>query len=93
MWSISIFRNGKEWHDLRSKIQKHLMKPRAIQAFLDPMQDVARDLVRKIHKVRDCNKEVPDFLGELYKWSLECTLSKVILWFIFLEISVIKYLT
>ena len=48
------------------------MKPRAIQAFLDPMQDVARDLVHKIYKVRDSNKEVPDFLGELYKWALEC---------------------
>lgn len=63
--------NGKDWWDLRQRTQKHLMKPRAVQAFLDPMQDVARDLVKKIFENRDSNQEVPDLLEELYKWSLE----------------------
>lgn len=62
---------GKEWHDLRSKTQKHLLKPKAIRAYLDPMQDVTRDFINKMLKIRDNNKEVPDFLCELYKWALE----------------------
>lgn len=67
-----LHRQGEEWKDLRSKTQKHLMKPRAVQAYLNPMQDVARDFVVKMLKVRDGNKEVPNFLEELYKWALEC---------------------
>ncbi|KFM67015.1 putative cytochrome P450 12a4, mitochondrial, partial [Stegodyphus mimosarum] len=35
------------------------------------MQDVARDFVQKVYETRDFNKEVPDLLGELYKWALE----------------------
>ncbi|XP_035214006.1 probable cytochrome P450 12a4, mitochondrial [Stegodyphus dumicola] len=62
---------GKEWHDLRSKTQKHLLKPKAIQAYLGAMQDVARDFVQKVYETRDSNKEVPDLLGEIYKWALE----------------------
>ncbi|KFM82863.1 putative cytochrome P450 12a4, mitochondrial, partial [Stegodyphus mimosarum] len=62
---------GKEWHDLRSKTQKHLLKPKAVQAYLGSMQDVARDFVQKIYETRDSNKEVPDLIGELYKWALE----------------------
>ncbi|KFM67014.1 putative cytochrome P450 49a1, partial [Stegodyphus mimosarum] len=62
---------GKERHDLRSKTQKHLLKPKAIQAYLGAMQDVARDFVQKIYETRDSNKEIPDLLGELYKWALE----------------------
>ena len=65
-------RQGKEWHDLRSKTQKHLLKPKAVQAYLDPMQDVARDFINKILQTRNDKKEVPDFLEELYKWALEC---------------------
>ncbi|XP_054718545.1 probable cytochrome P450 301a1, mitochondrial [Uloborus diversus] len=62
---------GKEWWDLRSKTQKHLMKPKAIQAYLLPMQEVAKDFVQSIQLERDSNEEVADFLGDLYKWALE----------------------
>lgn len=48
------------------------MKPKAVQAYLNPMQDVAREFVDKMAKNRDKNNEVPNFLGELYKWALEC---------------------
>ncbi|XP_035220008.1 LOW QUALITY PROTEIN: probable cytochrome P450 12a4, mitochondrial [Stegodyphus dumicola] len=63
--------DGKEWWDLRSKTQKHIMKPKTIQAYLYPMQDVARDLVKRIYEQRDNNKEVPEFLQDLHKWALE----------------------
>ncbi|KFM71475.1 putative cytochrome P450 12a4, mitochondrial, partial [Stegodyphus mimosarum] len=47
------------------------MKPKTIQAYLYPMQDVARDLVKRIYEERDDNKEVHEFLQDLYKWALE----------------------
>lgn len=62
---------GKEWWELRSKTQKHLLKPKAVQAYLNPMQDVARDFIKKMLHDKDSNQEIPNFLGELYKWSLE----------------------
>lgn len=63
--------HGHEWQDLRSKTQKHIMKPRAIQAYLEPMQEVARDFITLIQGKRDSNKEVPEFIENLYKWALE----------------------
>ncbi|GBM25942.1 putative cytochrome P450 12a4, mitochondrial [Araneus ventricosus] len=66
-----LVEQGKEWHDLRTNTQKHLLKPSAIRAYLNPMQDVSRDLTLRIFDMRDENKEVPDMLPELYKWALE----------------------
>ncbi|GIX91132.1 probable cytochrome P450 49a1 [Caerostris darwini] len=62
---------GQEWYDLRTKTQKHLLKPSSIRAYLDPMQDVAKDFTQRILDIRDENKEIPDVLSELYKWALE----------------------
>ena len=65
-------RSGKEWHDLRSKTQKHLMKPRAVQAYMSPMQDVARDFISLLRVKKDSKNEIEGFLENLYKWALEC---------------------
>lgn len=62
---------GEEWRDLRNKTQKHLLKPGAIMEYLDPLQDVSKDFVKKILEMRDQNKEIPDMTKELYKWALE----------------------
>lgn len=48
------------------------MKPRAIIAYLDPMQDVARDFISLIREKRDSKNEMEGFLDNLYKWALEC---------------------
>ncbi|GFT88830.1 probable cytochrome P450 49a1 [Nephila pilipes] len=62
---------GEEWRHLRSKTQKLLLKPDAIMEYLDPIQDVSTDFVKRIFEIRDQNKEIPDMLEELYKWALE----------------------
>jgi cytochrome P450 len=66
-----IILQGKEWHDLRKRVQKHLMKPKAIMEYLVPMQEVAADFVKRMIEIKDSNNEVPNFLEELYKWALE----------------------
>ncbi|GFS57376.1 probable cytochrome P450 301a1, mitochondrial [Nephila pilipes] len=62
---------GEEWRDLRTKTQKHLLKPDAIMEYLDPLQEVSADFVKRIFEIRDQNKEIPDTAQELYKWALE----------------------
>ncbi|GFQ64655.1 probable cytochrome P450 301a1, mitochondrial [Trichonephila clavata] len=62
---------GEEWRDLRNKTQKHLLKPAAIMEYLDPLQDVSTDFVKKIFGIRDQSKEISDMTEELYKWALE----------------------
>ncbi|GFU14824.1 cytochrome P450 CYP12A2 [Nephila pilipes] len=62
---------GEEWRDLRTKTQKHLLKPDAIMEYLDPLQEVSADFVKRIFEIRDQNKEIPDTTQELYKWALE----------------------
>ncbi|KAG8178823.1 hypothetical protein JTE90_015376 [Oedothorax gibbosus] len=66
-----LVEQGKKWQDLRHKTQKHLMKPAAIQAYLEPMQEVARDFIKRMNDIKDSNNEVPNLLHELYKWALE----------------------
>lgn len=61
----------QEWWNLRYKANMHVLKPEGILAYLDPMQDVARDFIQKMLMDRDGRKEVPKFLGELFKWALE----------------------
>ncbi|GFQ86911.1 probable cytochrome P450 301a1, mitochondrial [Trichonephila clavata] len=62
---------GEEWRHLRTKTQKHLLKPASIMAYLDPLQDVSTDFVKRVFQIRDQNKEIPDMTEELYKWALE----------------------
>lgn len=62
---------GKEWQDLRKKTQKHMLKPKVIQSYVGSMQDVAADFVQRMQRIKDPKNEVPNFLHELYKWSLE----------------------
>lgn len=62
---------GKEWADSRKKIQKHLLRPKSIQAYSEQMQDVAKDFILRMFDIRDSNNEIPDLLHELFKFSLE----------------------
>ncbi|GFQ86909.1 probable cytochrome P450 49a1 [Trichonephila clavata] len=62
---------GEEWHHLRTRTQEHLLKPAAVLKYFDALQDVAREFVQTIFKNRDSNNEVPNFIRELYKWTLE----------------------
>lgn len=62
---------GEEWHHLRGRTQEHLLRPSAVLKYFDALQDVAKEFVQTIFKNRDFNNEIPDFVRELYKWTLE----------------------
>ncbi|GAB1867130.1 hypothetical protein CAJAP_08209 [Camponotus japonicus] len=64
---------GKAWYDFRSKINPHMMQPRAITPHIAQISQVADEFVEKIRTLRDPETlELPgDFKNELYKWALE----------------------
>ncbi|GFT29902.1 probable cytochrome P450 49a1 [Nephila pilipes] len=62
---------GEEWHHLRGKTQEHLLKPAAVLKYFNSLQDVAIEFVQTIFENRDSNNEIPNFVRELYKFTLE----------------------
>ncbi|CAL1679434.1 unnamed protein product [Lasius platythorax] len=70
---------GKLWRDFRSKVNPHMMHPRAITAHVTQISEVTIEFVEKIRTLRDSKTlELPsNFMNELYKWGLEsmCTIA------------------
>src|SRR5699024_2814785 len=64
------FRQGHQWGDLRSRVQKHVMRPRSVSAFIEPMDQVALDFQKRIEFLTSIGKF--DITPELYRWALEC---------------------
>ncbi|XP_029158487.1 probable cytochrome P450 12b2, mitochondrial [Nylanderia fulva] len=64
---------GKSWHDFRSKVNPHMMQPRAVIPHIAPINEVAVEFVEKMRTLRNPETlELPgDFKNELYKWALE----------------------
>ncbi|XP_046342658.2 probable cytochrome P450 CYP44 [Haliotis rufescens] len=65
------FTNGEEWYRLRTAVQKMMMRPQEVTAYLPFTNQVASEFVSKIEKLRNEDDEVEDFENEMAKWSLE----------------------
>ncbi|XP_067686115.1 1,25-dihydroxyvitamin D(3) 24-hydroxylase, mitochondrial-like [Haliotis asinina] len=63
---------GKEWHRLRSVIDKPLMKLKTVESYGDGFTAVAADLVDRFVTLRGTNGGVVENLDvELFNWALE----------------------
>ncbi|XP_076361606.1 putative cytochrome P450 12a5, mitochondrial [Tachypleus tridentatus] len=62
---------GKEWHDLRTKVQAQMLHMKSVQSYLNQMNQISNDMIARMVHLMDNTGEVPDFINELYKWSLE----------------------
>lgn len=52
-----------------------MLQPSTARKYITPLNEIATDFMERVHTIRDENNELPDdFLHELYKWALECTL-------------------
>lgn len=63
---------GEAWGHMRSVVNPIMLKPKIVNAYIPAIDDVAKDFVEKIKRIRDENQEMPATFGtELNKWSLE----------------------
>lgn len=63
--------NGEEWYKLRSNAQQKLLRPKEVQRHLPSVNQVAKDFVSKLAKIRNDNLIIADLRNEVGKWSLE----------------------
>ncbi|XP_071446452.1 probable cytochrome P450 49a1 [Hetaerina americana] len=67
-----LVENGPRWMEARSKVNPAMMQPRVAMRYVPPISDVAQEFVDKMRAMKDHNNEMPpDFMNELFKWSLE----------------------
>lgn len=63
---------GAVWQKSRSALNQTMMQPRNTKIYVQPIDEVANDLVERIKMIRDAKSEVPEnFINELNKWALE----------------------
>lgn len=63
---------GETWYKLRSKVNPVMMHPRAVKSYVEPVDVVSTDFVKKMGIMRDKNDEMPaNFATELGAWALE----------------------
>lgn len=73
MYLLDCSRNGDEWYRLKRGVQQAMMRPQSVYAYIPMVEEVAKDFVDHIRKVRSVDGHLEDFRNEVAKWSLECT--------------------
>ncbi len=64
---------GEEWGQLRSIMNKHLLKPLNVKNYYDGFNRVTKDALANLSVMRDSNNVVEDVYRDLLgKWSMEC---------------------
>ena len=67
-------RQGEQWKTWRSSLQHVMLKPNSVATWIPSMEECATDFIDLMAAHRDQNGEVPNYLGQIYKWALECKL-------------------
>ncbi|XP_041837095.1 25-hydroxyvitamin D-1 alpha hydroxylase, mitochondrial [Melanotaenia boesemani] len=62
---------GEEWQAVRSLLGKHMLRPKAVEAYDKPLNNVVTDLLAKIRHCRGPQGLVSDIASELYRFGLE----------------------
>lgn len=73
-----MIRGDESWRRARSVMDKKMMRPKEVLAYTDRVNGVSADFVRKMLGNRDENNTVSDIENEMFKWSMECKLIKII---------------
>lgn len=64
--------DGEKWHDIRSKVQQDLMRPKSAMFYIDEIQKVSGEFMNLIRLKRSQDSNViKDFLPQLYRYTLE----------------------
>uniref|UniRef100_A0A2L2YDF7 Putative cytochrome P450 49a1 n=1 Tax=Parasteatoda tepidariorum TaxID=114398 RepID=A0A2L2YDF7_PARTP len=63
--------NGEDWHYMRTRTQRVMMRPQIMKMYLPQINIIADDLIRRIRKLRQADHQVPMLINEFFKWALE----------------------
>ncbi|XP_068725389.1 cytochrome P450 10-like [Montipora capricornis] len=63
--------NGEEWYRIRRILNMKMLKPTVTEGYVEPLNDVAADLLSQMKATRDSDGIIPSLQDELFKWSLE----------------------
>ncbi|KAK9877540.1 hypothetical protein WA026_018647 [Henosepilachna vigintioctopunctata] len=64
--------HGPKWDEFRKQVQHILLPPSAAKVYIEPLDVIASDFLRRMEESLDENQELPgNFLSEIYKWALE----------------------
>ncbi|XP_033626338.1 cytochrome P450 10-like [Asterias rubens] len=69
---------GEQWKTWRSSLQHVMLKPNSVATWIPSMEECATDFIDLMAAHRDQNGEVPNYLGQIYKWALESSFSVIL---------------
>ncbi|CAG11755.1 unnamed protein product [Tetraodon nigroviridis] len=62
---------GEEWQSVRSLLGKHMLRPKAVEAYDQTLNSVVEDLIAKLRLRRSSEGLVTDIASEFYRFGLE----------------------
>ena len=63
---------GEKWHEIRSKVQQDLMRPKSAHFYINEISNVADEFMEFIRNSRNPENQVnEDFLPEIYRFTFE----------------------
>lgn len=71
MISCLVSSEGEEWQSIRSLLGKHMLRPKAVEAYDHTLNSVVDDLITKLRLRRSSQGLVADIAGEFYRFGLE----------------------
>ena len=63
-----LMEDGKKWHDIRSKVQQDLMRPKSAHFYIEDLKKISQDFIEYIKLIRsEHDKTIDNFLPEIYR--------------------------
>lgn len=68
---LSRSSEGEEWQSIRRLLGKHMLRPKAVEAYDQTLNSVVTDLITKLRLRRSPEGLVTDIASEFYRFGLE----------------------
>lgn len=75
---VCVLSEGEEWQSVRSLLGKHMLRPKAVEAYDKTLNSVVGDLIAKLRLRRHSQGLVTDIASEFYRFGLEGKISRVV---------------
>lgn len=73
--NVCVSSEGEEWQTVRSLLGKHMLRPKAVEAYDKTLNSVVSDLIAKLRLSRHPQGLVTDIASEFYRFGLEGKIS------------------